>query len=73
MKPGIHIWLWMQKGRLLKAVTNCEKGTVIYYDEYDHMLIVRSGLTFIQMKKIEERLALAGAKKCDEHQSFSYL
>jgi len=73
MTSKIHIWFWMKNGRLLKAVTNCEKGTVIYYDEYDRMLIVRSGLTLIQMKKIEERLVLAGAKKCDEHQSFSYL
>lgn len=73
MKPHVHIWIWIHKGQLLKAITNCEKGTVIYYDEHDRMLCVRTGLNPVQMKKIEKHLALAGAKQMDNTQRFSYL
>ena len=73
-KKNIKIWLWLHNGRLLKAISRPDDGTLTIYDEHDNILIKRSGLTLSQIKKIEIALSISGAKQMDEHREpFTYL
>jgi hypothetical protein len=53
IKVNGKTWIWMQNNRLLKAVLNQNSGTLIIYDEYDNILLKRTGLTKKQIKNIE--------------------
>ena len=44
-KKNAMTWIWMQNGRLIKAVLNQITGTLTIYDEYDNILLRRIGLT----------------------------
>jgi hypothetical protein len=58
----------------MKAISCTEDGTLIIYDEYDNILIKRTGLTPAQIKKIEILFATNGVSKIDGHsEPFTYL
>ena len=69
------IWIWVYNGRVMKAISQKETGTLTIYDEHDNILIKRTGLTPAQIKKIECVLSTSGAKRMDEHKGepFTYL
>jgi len=70
----VKIWIWLYNDRLLKAISCPEDGTLTIYDEYDNVLIKRTGLTPSQIKKIEVVLANNGGKRIDGHKEpFTYL
>ncbi len=70
----IKIWFWVQNNRILKAVSNQEAGTLTIYDDYDNILLRRTGLSRQQIKTIELILSTYRFKKIDDHQEpFNYL
>ena len=71
----MRIWLWLYNGRLLKAICRPEEGTITIYDEYDNVLLKRTGLSPAQIKKIEITFSSAEAKRIDGHnkEPFTYL
>jgi len=74
MDAHIHIWIWLHRNTLMKAIANTRKGTIIFYDQDDRVLMVRSGLTPAKMKILEKRLEKAGATCLDDDtRPFSYL
>jgi len=74
MKKNMKIWIWIQNNRLLKAISNQDTGTLTIYDEWDNILLKRTGLTRQQVKKIEIYLSNQQAKRIDDHREpFTYL
>jgi small nuclear ribonucleoprotein (snRNP)-like protein len=62
-----NIWIWLQNGRLIKAIL-CEcDGTLKIYDENDKLILKRTGLNKHQIKQIELTIIKYGAKKLDQH------
>ncbi|HUT00646.1 MAG TPA: hypothetical protein VMY59_10045 [Candidatus Thermoplasmatota archaeon] len=71
---GIKIWIWAQNNRILKAISNKETGTISIYDEYDNIILRRTGLTKQQVKTIELIFATYALKKVgDRKEPFTYL
>lgn len=71
---NIKIWIWLQDGKPMKAITNIERGTIEIYDDQEKLLLKRTGLNQQQMKIAEEIIIKYGAKRLDEHKpSFRYL
>jgi len=71
---AIKIWFWVQNNRILKAVSNLEAGTLTIYDDYDNIILRRTGLTRPQIKAIEYILSTYRFKRLDDHQEpFNYL
>jgi len=71
---AIKIWFWVQNNRILKAVSNLEAGTLTIYDDYDNIILRRTGLTRLQIKAIEYILSTYRFKRLDDHQEpFNYL
>jgi len=56
-----------QNGKILKAISNVDEGTVKIYDEDDCLVLKRTGLNKIQVKQIENNIIKYGAKKLDKH------
>ena len=74
MKKTSKIWIWMQNNRLLKAVSNQNTGTVTIYDEYDKILLKRTGLTRQQVKSLELLFSNHCLKRIGENREpFTYL
>jgi len=74
IKKNTKIWIWMQNNRLLKAVSNQNTGTLTIYDEYDNVLLRRTGLTKQQIKNIEIIFSSHCIKKVGDHREpFTYL
>ena len=65
IKKQVNIWIWMQGDRILKAISCPEDGTVRIYDEYDNLIMKRTGLNTFQVKQIELNLQKYGAKRLD--------
>jgi hypothetical protein len=64
----------MQNNRLLKAVSNQSTGTLTIYDEYDKILLRRTGLTRQQIKSMELIFTNYCIKRIGDHKEpFSYL
>ncbi|MEF8878896.1 MAG: hypothetical protein V5A64_00715 [Candidatus Thermoplasmatota archaeon] len=73
-KPKIRIWIWLQNGKPMKAITCVEKGIVKIYNEKDELILKRTGLKTQQVKETENTILRYGAKRVDEHEaSFKFL
>ena len=73
-KKNVNIWIWLQNGKLIKAVLSVDDGTLKIYDENDHLILKRTGLNKLQVKQIENTIIKYGAKKLDKHaEPFKFL
>jgi hypothetical protein len=71
---GIKIWIWVQNNRILKAVSNQDAGALTIYDDYDNIVLKRTGLSRQQVKTIEFIFSAYNLKKIDENKEpFTYL
>jgi len=71
---NINIWIWLQNGRLVKAISCADDGTIRIYDEDDNLVLKRTGLNQRQVKVIEKQILRYGAKKLDNHaEPFKFL
>ncbi|KYK30645.1 MAG: hypothetical protein AYK22_03430 [Thermoplasmatales archaeon SG8-52-3] len=69
-----NIWIWLQSGKIYKAILCIDDGTLKIYDENDNLIIRRSGLSKLQVKQIENTIIKYGAKKLSEHaEPFKFL
>jgi len=74
LRKNTKIWIWIQNNRLLKAISNQDMGTLTIYDERDNILLKRTGLTILQVKKIEIYLSSQRVKQIDDYRKpFTYL
>jgi hypothetical protein len=71
---GIKIWIWVQNNRILKAISNQDAGTLTIYDDYDNIILKRTGLSRQQIKTIELIFSAYNLKRIDDHnEPFTYL
>ena len=71
---NVNIWVWIQNGRVIKAMSCVDDGIIKIYDENDNLILKRIGLTRIQVKQIENNILRYGAKKLSQHAGpFRYL
>jgi len=74
IKKNTHIWIWLQNGKILKAILSVENGTIKIYDENDNLIMKRTGLTRFQVKQIEINFLRYGAKRLGKHaEPFKFL
>lgn len=74
LHKNVNIWIWLQNGKLLKAMSSVDEGTLRIYDEYDTLIMKRTGLTKLQVKQIEHLIIKYGAKKLNPHaEPFKFL
>jgi len=74
IKKNKHIWIWLQNGKILKAILSVEDGTIKIYDENDNLIMKRTGLTRFQVKQVEINFLRYGAKRLSEHaEPFKFL
>ena len=73
-KRVVNIWIWIQNGKIIKAIS-CEKdGILKVYDEHDRLLLKRTGLKKMQVRQIENTIKKYGAKSLDKNaHSFKFL
>jgi ribosomal protein L1 len=64
---SVNIWIWLQNGKIIKAISSVDDGTIKIYDENDNLILVRIGLTKFQVKKIENNILKYGAKRLNQH------
>jgi len=70
----VHIWIWLQNSKLLKAILNSDEGVIRIYDEDDNLVLKRTGLNKNQVQQIETCIIKYGAKKLDKHaEPFKFL
>lgn len=68
------IWIWLQNGKLVKAILCADEGTLKIYDENDNLVLRRTGLNKLQVKQIENTIIKYGAKKLSERaEPFKFL
>lgn len=73
-KKNINIWIWLQNGRLVKAISCAEDGTLRIYDQDDNLILKRTGLNQREVKLIENQILKYGAIKLNKsEQPFRYL
>jgi hypothetical protein len=71
---NVNIWIWLQNGRIMKAILCFDDGTLKIYDEEDNLILKRTGLNKIVLKQIEITIIKYGAKKLDKHaEPFKFL
>jgi len=71
---NVHIWIWLQNSKLLKAILNSDEGVIRIYDEDDNLVLKRTGLNKNQVQQIETCIIKYGAKKLDKHaEPFKFL
>ncbi len=71
---NVHIWIWLQEGRMLKAILDLDTCILKIFDENDNLILKRTGLNKKQVKEVEECIVKYGAKRLDGHtHSFRYL
>jgi hypothetical protein len=71
---NVNIWIWLQNGRIIKAILNSDDGILRIYDEDDNLILKRTGLNKVQVKQIETCIIKYGAKKLDKHaEPFKFL
>ena len=59
---NVNIWIWLQNGKLMKAILNEEDGILRIFDDHDTLILKRTGLNKIQIKQIELCIIKYGAK-----------
>jgi len=64
---SVNIWIWLQNGKIIKAISSVDDGTIKIYDEHDNLIMKRIGLTKFQVKKIENIILKYGAKRLNQH------
>jgi len=64
---NVNIWIWLQNSKIIKAISSVDKGTIRIYDENDNLILVRTGMTKLQVKKIENNILRYGAKRLNQH------
>ena len=64
---SVNIWIWLQNGKIIKAISSVDDGTIKIYDEDDNLILKRIGLTKFQVKKIENNILKYGAKRLNQH------
>lgn len=70
----INIWIWIQNGKIIKAISSEEDGILKVYDENDRLILKRTGLKKIEVKQIEINIKKYGAKKLGENtEPFKFL
>lgn len=70
----MNIWIWLQNGRIMKAILCASEGLIKIFDENDQLLLKRSGLTRIQVKQIENNILKYGARRLSkEAEPFKFL
>jgi len=67
MAKNVNIWIWLQNGKIIKAISSVDDGTIKIYDEQDNLILKRTGLTKFQVKKIENNILKYGAKRLNQH------
>ncbi len=68
------LWIWLDGATLIKAVYNPQDRTLSIFDETDHLLLRRTGLSPEQAQHLATRLAIIGARRMDDHdEPFTYL
>ena len=67
INKNANIWIWLQNGRIMKAISCVDDGTLKIYDENDNLILKRTGLNKFQVKQIEKTIVKYGAKKLDKH------
>jgi small nuclear ribonucleoprotein (snRNP)-like protein len=73
-KKNVNIWIWLQNGRLIKAILSSDDGTIKIYDENNNLILRRTGLNKFQVKQIEITIRKYGAKRLSNHaESFEFL
>jgi len=73
-KKNTHIWIWIENGKILKAISCVEDGTLRIYNEDDNLILKRTGLTKFQVKQVELHLRKYGAKRLNKHaEPFKFL
>jgi hypothetical protein len=71
---AVKIWIWVQNNRILKAISNQDAGTLTIYDEYDNIILRRTGLSKQQMKTIELIFSTYNLRRIDDRKEpFTYL
>ena len=74
MTNNVNIWIWLQNGRIVKAISNVDEGTLKIYDEDDNLILKRTGLNKLQIKQAEKTIIKYGAKKLNKHaEPFKFL
>jgi len=69
-----NIWIWLENGKIFKAISSVDEGTIRIYDENDNLIMKRTGLTRFQVKQIEINFLIYGAKKLSQHaEPFKFL
>ena len=64
----------MQNNRLLKAIYDPDKKSLIVYNQNDEIIVKREGLSQSQISKLEIVFLKMGAKRMDGHgRPFTYL
>ena len=66
-KKNVNIWIWLQNGKIIKAISSVDDGTIKIFDENDNLILKRAGLTKLQVKQIESNILKYGAKRLDQH------
>ena len=64
---NVNIWIWLQNSKIIKAISSVDDGTIMIYDENDDLILKRTGLTRLQVKKIENNILRYGAKRLNQH------
>jgi hypothetical protein len=71
---NVNIWIWLQNGKLVKAILNSDDGILRIYNENDTLILKRTGLNKLEVKQIEICIIKYGAKKLDKHaEPFKFL
>lgn len=66
-KKTESIWTWLQaRGKILKVVSNPNKGTIKVYDESGKILMKKTNLTKDQVEMVEDSFLGFVAKKLNE-------
>ena len=74
MTKNVNIWIWLQNGRIIKAISNVDEGSIKIYDENDNLILKRTGLNKFQIREIETTIIKYGAKRLDKHaEPFKFL
>lgn len=69
-----NIWIWLQNGRIIKAILDKDNGILKIFNENDRLVLKRTGLNKLQVKQIENCIIKYGAKKLDKHaEPFKFL
>ena len=64
---SVNICIWLQNGKIIKAISSADNGTIKIYDENDNLILKRIGLTRFQVKRIENNILKYGAKRLNQH------